>query len=100
MYNQGKTLIIGTLLILSLFIVAWVNVQQSWMYHQQRSAILKLEEQQNKIYQENKRLFVRISELESPPHILSLIRRHPEWQLSYIAPSDVVLIYPSVPEGN
>lgn len=100
MNSQIKTIIVGTLLLLSLFIVAWVNVQQSWTYHQQQNAILKLEQQQNEIYQENKRLFVRINELESPSHILSLIRRHPEWQLRYIEPSDVILIYPSVLEGK
>lgn len=100
MDSSLKTLIVGTLLLISLFIIAWVNVQQSWVYQQRQRAILTLEAQQNEIYQENKRLFVRISELESPAHILSLVRRHPEWQLHYIEPSDVILIYPSLPEGK
>ncbi|MGL4524575.1 MAG: hypothetical protein ACRCVN_03515 [Spirochaetia bacterium] len=95
MDNSGKTLFTGILLALSLFIVAWVNVQQSWFYHQKRQIILQLETRENEIYQQNKRLFALISELESPAHILRLMRNNPGWNLHYIAPSEVVLIYPA-----
>jgi hypothetical protein len=79
-------------LLIILFGLAWYSVYQSWVYQELQENFDRLNAQQEQIYQENKRLQAKLAELRSPKRASVLLAQHPEWQLEYLKPQNMLII--------